>query len=276
MSPRRIFDVPGLLAPCFTGRDSNLKSLQDILETSCLVETGKHDGSLFKRAAIHGMPGAGKTQLALKYASSYRELYSAVFFVSAASVPALNDGYERIVSLLDLPERSATEPGIKTRAARAWLEDNRSDDGKPWLLVVDNIHPDIDDGSETETNDNNAILRKLITEFLPREGCHPQGSLILTTRKPEAAKLAVGRNLDLCIELGAMNEEEAVDLLYRASGRMDDEGSALSIVKELGYLPLAINQAATFISVLELDFQLFLKYFREEKDKVWYYLTFFD
>lgn len=280
MSPRRIFDMPGLLAPCYTGRDTEFKSLEEILDTSSLANIGKHDGGTFKRVAIFGMPGAGKTQLALKYASTHRGLYSAVFFVSAASGPALDEGCESIVNLLGLPERSATESGIKIRAARAWLEDSRSDDGRPWLLIIDNIHPDIDNGNgiepETEPGANNAVLGRLIRDFLPREGSQPQGSLILTTRKPEAAKLAVGRNQNLCIELKEMNEIDAVALLCCVSGRVDDEDGALSVVKELGCLPLAVNQAAAFISAREIDFQLFLEYFREEKDKVWYYLAFLD
>ena len=265
---RRIFDVPGLLSPCYVGRDSDLNHLRDILATAT---SASHDSVSFKTAAIYGMPGAGKTQLALKYATQYRDHYSAVFFVSAARISTLNEGYERIVSLLDLdiPERSRNEQWAKIAVARAWFEDNRSNDGKGWLLIVDNVNPEIVDKDDEKANEKDATVADLIHNFLPREGTKPQGSIILTTRKPRAAALVVG-DANRSIELGKMDEKDAVELLYRASGRSNDDNSvAHSIAKELGYLPLIINQAGTMMKVAEnIDFQHFLEIIHIEKDEV--------
>jgi hypothetical protein len=260
-----IFDIPGLLSPCYTGRQPLLDRLHDLLKSPTPPESSEHDCASYRRAAIYGMPGSGKTQLALKYATHYREQYSAVFFVSAARVSNLNDGYERIVSLLDLPERSRTEPGIKIAAARAWFENSRSEDGKGWLLIVDNINRDAQNNDNTISDDT---VVDLLSDFLPREGTKPRGSIILTTRKPRAAELVVGDNASLCVGLGAMDEKDALDLLRRVSGKSNDDDSAWCIAKELGCLPLAINQAATYIKVQDIEFATFLEGFREEKNEV--------
>jgi hypothetical protein len=263
-----IFDIPGLLSPCYTGRQPLLDRLHDLLKSPTPPESSEHDSASYRRAAIYGMPGSGKTQLALKYATHYREQYSAVFFVSAARVSKLNDGYERIVSLLDLPERSRTDPGIKIAAARAWFENSRSEDGKGWLLIVDNINPDVPNEDDTISDDMNATVVDLLSDFLPREGTKPRGSIILTTRKPRAAEIVVGGDASLCVGLGKMDEKDAFDLLCRASGKSNDDDSAWCIAKELGCLPLAINQAATYIKVEDIEFATFLEDFRKEKNEV--------
>jgi len=264
-----IFDIPGLLTPCFTGRESLLDQLNDLLKPSTPSKSSVHDCASYRRAAIYGMPGSGKTQLALEYATRYREQYSAVFFVSAARLSKLNDGFERIVSLLGLPERSRTEPGIKIAAARAWLENSRSVDGKDWLLIVDNINPDVPNDDDTISNDKNVTVVDLVRDFLPREGTKPRGSVILTTRKPRAAEIVVGGDPSRCVSVGEMDEKEAVDLLLRASGKSnDDDNSAWCIAKEFGCLPLAINQAATWIKVQDIGFASFLDDFRKEKNEV--------
>jgi len=265
----RIFDLPGLLTPCFTGRDSILNQLHNMLQTPTKPETAKQDCIYYRRAAIYGMPGSGKTQLALKYASTYREQYSAVFFVSAARKSTLSDGYERITSLLDLPEKSRTEPAVKIAAARTWFENSKSHNGKNWLLVVDNINPEIVDVEDQIMDDLDATVTDLVRDFLPREGTSPRGSILLTTRKPRVAETVVGSNSNLCIGLGEMDEKDAVDLLLRASGRANGNESAETIVKELGYHPLAINQAAALMKVADIDCESFLENFRDEKDEVY-------
>jgi hypothetical protein len=267
--PVHIFDLPGLLTPFFTGRISTLDQLHNILQAPTQANTNGKDCQSYRRAAIYGMPGSGKTQLALKYATTFRDQFSAVFFVSAARTSTLRDGCERIVSLLDLPERSRTEPGIKIAAARTWFENSRSHDGKNWLLIIDNVNPDIVNEDDEDTDDDmNDTVTDLIRDFLPREGTSPQGSILLTTRKPNISETVAGNDPNLCIGLGQMDEIDAVRLLCRVSGQANDDGGAETIVKELGYHPLAINQAATLMKVADIGFEHFLENYHNEKDEV--------
>jgi hypothetical protein len=255
-----IFDIPGLLSPCFTGRETILSRLHEHLKPGTHLTP-------FRRAAIYGLPGAGKTQLALKYASSYREYYSAIFFVSAASMSNLKQGYERIVSLLDLPENSQSDWEIKSAAARAWFENSRSRDGKGWLLIVDNISPSIVE-EDKSTDDKSATVSKLIEKYLPRGEAGPEGSILFTTRKPEAAKIVVGRDAKFCVHLPEMDENEAIDLLLRESGKNGDDESVKAVVSDLGHLPLAVSQAGTFIRSMDVTFEQFLENLRQTKGDV--------
>lgn len=55
-----------------------------------------------------------------------------------------SEGYERIATLLDLPEKSRPDFGqaVKVAAVIVWLENSILENGRGWLLIVDNINPD--------------------------------------------------------------------------------------------------------------------------------------
>jgi hypothetical protein len=274
----RIFDIPGLLSPCFTGRKSYLDLLRNIVHNPQRAQAPNVNHISYRRAAIYGLPGIGKTQLALKYASEYRTDYSAVFFVSASTEVTLRQGYERIVALLDLPEKLKPDSDVtvKVAAARSWLENSRSIDGRGWLLIVDNVHPDRLKAEDTKSDgpakldEERATVAKIHKDFLPREGLTPQGTIIFTTRNSEAAERLVGRAANLCLEVGKMEPAEAVRLLLRVSGESNDAsgGLAESVAKELGNLPLAIDQAASCMKKFGVDFEALLGYLRTEKNDV--------
>jgi hypothetical protein len=134
-----------------------------------------------------------KLKLALKYATRYREQYSAIFFVSAANMSTLQEGYERIVHLLDLPEKSRVEWEPKVAAARAWFENTKSESGTGWLLIVDNIAPVVSDGDPMNAEKVREVtVVDIVSRFLPRAEAEPKGSVLFTTRKPQAAEIVVG------------------------------------------------------------------------------------
>jgi tetratricopeptide (TPR) repeat protein len=102
--------------------------------------------------------------------------------------------------------------------------------GIRWLMIYDNA----DDPSVR------------LEDYFPQ--CH-NGTIIVTTRNAQHAGLAP----DSSIEIGPMDEHEAVRVLLRAAqfsnGVTDDErGQASAIVTELGCLPVAIVQAGRFCS----------------------------
>lgn len=67
-----------------------------------------------------------------------------------------------------------------------------------------------------------------------------------------------------------MEPDEAVQLLLRVSGESNDggDGFAKSVAKELSYLPVAINLAATLSRKLGVDFEVLLGYLQTGKDDV--------
>ena len=227
-----IYDIPDLLSPYFTGRDNELNQIR------CALDSSGSSGRP-ARCVIHGMPGAGKTQLALKYAESvyHERQYSFVFWISGASVDKLNRGFSNLFDLIDTKERARLDQSTKCTAARTWLEDNESQTKRRWLLVVDNTNQ--------ETVEH-------IREVLPRN--NSSGKIICTTRTKQVAQslaTAFGEQHP-CISLDTPSTDDAVTLFLSAAGIEREALDAMElqntkeIVKAVGRLPLAVDQAASF------------------------------
>ena len=107
---------------------------------------------------------------------------------------------------------------------KRWLTNLAED----WLLIVDNAdEPSLD-----------------VLQYLPT-GC--RGTVVITTRNPNCKIHAtVGAR-----DIGAMDREEAISLLLKASGEQQTDSSlrvrALPVVETLWSLPLAIIQAGAVI-----------------------------
>ena len=123
------------------------------------------------------------------------------------------------------------------------------EDVGPWLLVFDNAD-DIDmwvakPGSQNVTDQNNNSQCRDLLEYVPRS---KHGSVIFTTRdKKTAAKLAPHS----VMEVSELSQEAAVELLksyLHDHNLVHQQKDAISLVAELAYLPLAIVQAAAYIS----------------------------
>ena len=184
------------------------------------------DGNSHYSVAIFGLGGVGKSQVASEFAYRYKSKYSSVFWVNGSSRQKLVNDYVGIASkMLNTSVADKYPEGI-AKALKIWLDSEEAAAHK-WLLIVDGA-------------DN---INK-IQDLLPQAG-----HLLVTTRD----QLAVGSVLYDGVEIEQMGLEEATDL-FRRSVDVDEEdwdaeklGLALNIVKELGYLPLAIEQSAAYI-----------------------------
>ena len=111
------------------------------------------------------MPGVGKTQLALKFATVafQKGQYPYMFWVSAVSVEKVARDFSKLVDLVRLPGRHTLDQASKLSVARAWMEDSTA--ARSWLVVLDNV-----------SEETAAMLR----DNLPRGDCG--GRLLITTR----------------------------------------------------------------------------------------------
>jgi tetratricopeptide (TPR) repeat protein len=141
-----------------------------------------------------------------------------VFFVDASTVETIKSGLEGI----------ARDSGVGPTAADAlrWL----SLEHREWLFVLDNA-----DDPELKLGD-----------WLPP--CR-HGNVLITSRNPGCRVYAPKFNC----EVSGMKPEEAMDLLLTCAMEQDPDApktQALgsSIVRDLGYLALAIVQAGSYIS----------------------------
>ncbi|KAI9817428.1 MAG: hypothetical protein M1827_001037 [Pycnora praestabilis] len=221
-----------LLSPHFAGRESELEDLRLGLMTD--------RGDVPARCAVYGLPGIGKTQLALKYAKTSIDVqrYSHVFWISAASSEKLYQGSARVLEQLNLPDRFISDQTAKLIAAKRWLENSVTTSSIKWLLVLDNANVD------TVT---------VVRDLLPQTNA--SGHVLFTTRTPEVARTLarVGGIEHVCIEMRPPPVHDAVEMLLRRAQitlkvpEAMDRDRAEKIVASVGRLPLAIDQAASFM-----------------------------
>lgn len=193
-------------------------------------------GELPARCVIHGMPGVGKTQLALKVATcaSQRSQYTYIFWVSAASVEKLTRDFSKLVDLPRLPGRHTMDQVIKLTVARAWLEDPTA--ARSWLVILDNVTPE-----------TTAMLR----DMLPRR--NSGGRLLFTTRTAKTAEVftAPGESSQLALQPPGIGDAVAMLSagagIERESRREASYTDAEQVVRSVGNLPLAIDQAASYM-----------------------------
>ncbi|WP_406283614.1 tetratricopeptide repeat protein [Embleya sp. NBC_00896] len=164
---------------------------------------------------VHGLGGVGKSALAARWAAERREAVR--WWVTADSVAGVDVGVAALARALQ-PGLAGLPAELQTARAVRWLADH---DG--WLLVLDNV-------------DDPAHIRPLLDRV-------PGGRVLITTRR------ATGwHHHATTIRLGVFDPAEAVDLFTRIlthHGHPNTDG-ADTLCEELGYLALAVEQAAAY------------------------------
>ena len=226
-----INDAPlGILAAHFTDRKTKLVEIGSAL-------TPRPD-NLPARCAIVGMPGLGKTQLALKYSLEVFDQARGpmIFWTSAATPEKLAQGLCKILDIVDHVDRDHMDQNVRLSAAQRWLEDAGNSFSLPWLLVLDNVN-----------EESVPFLR----EHLPRANGH--GAILLTMRSIDVASALITIDLNqVILELEVLSPADASNLLLAELQASNPDKTASQIakaeklVKCVGYLPLAIGHVASF------------------------------
>lgn len=210
------------------------------------------------RCSIVGMPGLGKTQLALKYASQIFDPLTGpmILWTSAASTEKLTVGYSEVLNLVDHVDRDHTDQGLRLRTARRWLESARQG---PWLLVFDNVNED---------------TVPFLREYLPQT--NENLAMLFTMRSNDVAKTLLNptssAEAHAILHVGVPNPDDARDLLLavlEAPNEVDTASQmaiAETLVKSVGYLPLAINQIASFARQHSKNVDYILGLYHDEQD----------
>jgi tetratricopeptide (TPR) repeat protein len=224
------WNVPLERNPYFCGRTATLKTVREQLENSA-------------RAALCGLGGVGKTQLAVEYAHRFRDTYSRVFWVNADTELSSKSSYADIARLLDLPEWQDRDQDEAVKAAKAWLEQSSG-----WLLIIDN-----------------ADTPEQVRPLCPRGR---SGHVLITSRSPATQSLGV----QTPIRLTKLTPDEALAFLRmrteRTLNEASEELSAAELALELGYLPLALEQAGAYVTANQSRFRDYLKGYRKRRLRV--------
>ena len=168
--------------------------------------------------AAHGLGGMGKTELAGYYYLHPPRPYSLRAWFYAQSRAQL---YQQYIKLSEANGKFfAKEISIEEQALRVktWLEEQ-----KDCLLVYDNV----ENVSE-------------IDGLLPQQGKH---HILITSRNSGDFPA------EQCLNVDVMEQCEAIDLIIKITGVNKDRNivQLKELVHELGYLPLALAQAAGYM-----------------------------
>ena len=115
-----------------------------------------------------------------------------------------------------------------------------------WLVIFDNA----DGGYEK------------IDKFWPPGD---SGNILITTRNKELVRITLTKN---SVEVHGMDEEEAISLLLKSATNKDKSEMTFTlagrIVSELGYIPLAIDQAGSYMQACDCGLEDYLDLYHNE------------
>jgi tetratricopeptide (TPR) repeat protein len=225
----------------FKGRDDELEKL-----TSQLV--GEKPIAITQ--AIEGLGGIGKTRLAIEFGWWVWEnkKCQAVFFVSAETPERLRASLASLAAekMLGVPGQKEDE---QIASVTKWLMGNSR-----WLMILDN--------ADTEDAANE------VESFLPSLA---NGSVIITSRYRRWSGAVRPQ------QLGVLESQQAKQFLLErtAAHRIEtdsDEEEAEKLAKELGYLPLALEQTAAYIANNKCSLAEYIEEWENERQQVlkWY------
>ena len=215
--------VPGAIgmpgAGLFVGRTAELARLHTALTSTRDNGPATTGAPGVVVQALHGLGGIGKSTLAARYLELHAADYTQAVWITADSMANLGAGLASLATALE-PELAGALPSEALRErAIGWLCSHTG-----WLVVLDNV---------TRPDDVRPLLGRATT-----------GRFLLTSRQ------ATGwHNLATPLHLDVLEPDEAHQLITRIVGtdRPDLLTGAEDLCEHLGYLPLAIEQAAAYL-----------------------------
>ncbi|KAJ4323783.1 hypothetical protein N0V94_001703 [Neodidymelliopsis sp. IMI 364377] len=196
------------------------------------------------RAALVGLGGVGKSQIAIEYVYEVQDKSPTwVFWIHAETQARFREGYRRIAEVTKMDGWNDPKADFM-RLVRTWLSDMSN--GR-WLMVIDNA----DDANvlfhnapqDQVTNNSDLSSAEPFADFLPQTSI---GSIIITSRSRDVAYRLTG-NQDNIVEVKPMNHRDAFALLQKKLGCTVKRDEAILLAEALGSMPLALTQAASFV-----------------------------
>jgi len=224
--PPGTHNLPRPPARVFVGRAGALDRLRGVLAG---------DDSAVVTQAVYGLGGVGKSELALHHAVACRAQYKVIWWITAEDGAQLQSGLAALAARLCGPVAAAGTTAEAAEWAVGWLQAHPG-----WLLILDNV----DAAADVE----------------PLLGQLTGGHIVITTRRD-----AGWDRIADPIRLDVLDPGPATDLIAARTGSRDPAGraAAASVAAELGCLPLALDQAAAYITQTRITLPDYLRRLRE-------------
>jgi tetratricopeptide (TPR) repeat protein len=217
------------------------------------------DNDESRTVVVWGLGGSGKSQLVLNYIREYRREYGAVFWVEAGQKDTIERDYIQIYRFLYPEVARSSGSSITLEDAlpsiKRWFQRQK----ERCLFVIDSADSidNVEDPSYVDLN-----------YYFPDA---PRVDMIITTRSSQAHTTSPSG----AVEVGKMAAAEAVELFRKCAKPLetsqDIEGEILTIVKELGYLALAIMLAGSYVGAtprLSSNVRLYLPEYHEHRKRL--------
>ncbi|NKY60929.1 FxSxx-COOH system tetratricopeptide repeat protein [Nocardia flavorosea] len=209
-APPGLDNLPVKPGAKFVGRAHELDRLDAVLSVPGQVVV----------QAVHGLGGIGKTTLVAHWAATRPHGHNPVRWITADTAAGVEQGLAKFAAALQPALAQALEVEQLADRALQWLATHSG-----WLLILDNVADPAD-----------------IAEILARAGT---GRIVITSRLASGWQPAAA-----VVRLDVLDAQEALALLtgiLTASGPRDCDGAA-ELCAELGFLPLAIEQAGAYMA----------------------------
>ena len=247
----------------FTGRRKELEDLGKAFENAS-TESNEHGPRRTNKniRGICGLGGCGKSCLALEYAWENMERYPGGIFVIngesdeliRASLHAIHQEYVVIAPSNQHNNETQLTFDCVLKKTLSWLGNLR----EKWLLLVDNM-------------DEKELGPCAMKVFFGQWKCKAFCDILVTSRRSSPT---LCEDLDLppenYLELGPFSSDESVEFLKKRAGVQSSCNVHIreELAKELGGLPLALEQAAAYIKTLNCSIESYLKQYRLQKTKL--------
>ncbi|KXJ84796.1 P-loop containing nucleoside triphosphate hydrolase protein, partial [Microdochium bolleyi] len=215
------------------------------------------------RAALIGLGGIGKSQVAIEYAHRIRRQSPSTFvlWVHADTQARFEEGFRGIAERLQLPQRHDPKVDV-LQLVYYWLFNTGNGQ---WLMILDNaddvevFFPRRQDRAGTIVSEE-----RLLASLLPQS---TNGRILVTSRNRDTAERLAGSWGVFFIQ--RMNENQATQLLQKKLRDKYDEEAAGPLAQALEYIPLAITQAAAYIARRwpRISCPTYLEHFRKSEKK---------
>jgi tetratricopeptide (TPR) repeat protein len=225
----------------FTGREDILDQLREGASsrvTAVLPESGQRgaqgDPGNPIPQGVHGLGGVGKTAIAIEYAWRFRSDYDLVWWIAADQLPSVRGSLAELAQRLGLEASPAAGVDGLIAAVRDALR--RGEPYSRWLIVFDNA----DQPEEIEN-------------LIPTGS----GDVLITSRNHR------WESVIRTVPMDVFRPGESRDFLLKRVRKGLAEADADRLARELGHLPLALEQAGAMLAESGMPADEYLRQLKE-------------